>query len=162
MGRASVRAAIAAYFAGQVIPNLTTVYRARPKLIPASAYGLSTGNGSGGVLIVHLTSDDEVRRAFGGMTGGRKTDVHQVALEVRFQSLKVDAMAAQDDHDALMDGIIGSIRADRTLGTAANPIWEVGEDPDGIKVEMAEPKLVKQVLKINAVVRFNAWEWVVA
>lgn len=170
MGRAAVRTAMQSYFSGASIYGVGKVYRARRKNIPGPAYDTDATGGSGAVVIIHLTNDRETRKALGGVAGGKKTDVHSVTLEVRFKSLKPDAEEAQDDHDAVMDGIVAAIRADRTLGCGydpatnqpSGPIWQAGEGSAGIRVSMGEPAEDGQVIKIMARVVFEVWEWVTA
>ena len=160
MGRASVRAQIASYFSpASVGHGLGTTYRSRPKRIPAEAFGLSGANGSGAVLVIHLPEDDEHPVTIGPENAAQKFDVHEVAMELLFQSVKVDATAAQDDHDALVDAIMALLRADRTLGsTNFVPIWQAGRDEFGIRVQFTEPVLGKQVVEINGVIRYRAFE----
>lgn len=163
MGRATVRATIAAYFAPVNVAGLTTTYRSRPKLITAQAYGLAAGGGSGAVLVIHLPNADEKRMAMGGAVSGGKFDIHEVSMELMFQSMKVDSMAAMDDYDALIDAFKARFRADRTLGSADGvPIWQAGEGPNGIKHEGGLPVLGKQNTIINSVIRFDAYEWIEA
>lgn len=160
MGRASVRTAIAAWFAPPNVTMLNTVYASRPKNLPATDFKLALNNGSGAVMVIHLPDDSEVRTAVGGATSGEKFNTHHVALEVMFQSVKVDGVAAQEDHDTLMDAIIARIRQDRTLGTGGTPIWQAGEGTAGIKVQLAEPDVGKQNVIINAVIHLDALEYV--
>jgi hypothetical protein len=167
VGRASVRAAIAAYFTPAAVGAcLSTTYAARPKQIPQTAFKFSANGGSGAVLVVHLTTDDEHRVALGGAHSGGKFDVHDIALELKFQSVKTDAIAAQADHDALVDAVKTLLRADRTLGTGGVPIWQAGEDGDlgnvGIRFDMAEPVLTKQAVIIEGVLHFQAYEYLVS
>lgn len=160
MGRASVRAQIASYLSpASVGHGLGTTYRARPKNVPAEAFQLGAGGGSGAVLVVHLTRDDEHPVTIGPETAAQKFNVHDVTVEVFFQSTKDDAMVAMDDHDALIDALMARLRADRTLGsTAYVPIWQAGRDEFGIQVDFAEPVLSNQILKIDGVIRFRAFE----
>ena len=168
MGRAGVRAAMQSYFSGAGLPVVGTVYRSRPKTVPAQNYNLSANGGSGSVLIIHLSRSHERRVELGGAKGGFKVDVHSATLEIRFKSMKADAQAAQDDQDACLDGIVAAIRADRTLGCAYNattnqpngPIWQAGEGSAGIAVTMFEPEEEEQVLSIFGTVEFEVWEWV--
>jgi hypothetical protein len=161
MSRAAIRSAVTAWFAPPAVAGLSTVHRARPKLVPAADFHLGDGNGSGAVAMVHLPNDVETRKAAGGAHDGEKFNVHDVAVEIEFQSTKPDALDAYDDHDAIMDAFVARIRADRTLG-APGVVWQAGEGGTGIRVELAEPVTAGQVLKINAVVRFEAWEYVAA
>lgn len=160
MGRASVRAQIASYFSpANVGATLSTTYRSRPKTIPGQAFNLAANGGSGAVLIVYLTDDEETRLTMGPPNAAQKFNKHNVALEVRFQSVKADAQVAQDDHDALIDAIMIQFRKDRTLGsTSGVPIWQAGEGPEGIKFVPSEPKVSKEAFIANGVIRFQAWE----
>jgi len=162
VGVASVRAQIAAYFAPPNVAGLSTVYRSRPKRIDPNDFDLSVGGGSGAVLVIHIPRGHETRLTMGPTNAAQKYDVHNIAMELLFQSVKVDTMAAQDDHDALIDALKVRFRADRTLGsTNGAPIWQAGQDPAGIDVELAEPELGKQNFILNGVIRFEAWEIVV-
>jgi|SRR5579859_89197 len=160
MGRASVRAQLASYFSpANVGSSLATTYPSRPKEVPGQAFNLSQNGGSGGVLIIYLPNDDEKRLTLGPPTAAQKFNVHDVAMEVRFQSVKPDAIAAQADHDALIDAIMTQFRKDRTLGsTNGVPIWQAGEGSEGIKLTLSEPKLSKQSFVLNGVIRFQAYE----
>jgi len=163
--RGAIRGAIAAYFSPTNLSAVSTTFRARPKIIPAQAYGLAEGGGSGAVLIVHMTKDPELRRATGGLTSGEKYTRHAIALEIRFQSTKDDAMSAQDDYDTLVQSLFDLIHQDRTLGTgggATGAVWQAGEGPAGIDHQQSEPVLTKQVTRISGVFKFEAWEWVQA
>ena len=158
MGRATVRAAIAAYFAPSQVTGLSTTYRSRPKQIPSTAFKLSANAGSGAVLVIHLPNDDEKRLTLGPPSAAQKFNVHDVAMELLFQSAKPDSMVAMDDHDALIDALMIRFRADRTLGTGGSPIWQAGEGTEGIKVELEKPILSKQSTIVNGVIRFQAYE----
>lgn len=159
MGRATVRAQIANYFAPPNVAGLSTLFRSRPSRIPGQAWNLSAGAGSGAVMVIHMPGSEEKRLTLGPPNAAQKFDVHEIALELMFQSVKLDAQAAQDDLDALVDAFKVRFRADRTLGsTSGVPIWQAGEDPSHIRVEFAEPKLGKQNFIQNGVVRFQAFE----
>ena len=159
MGRATVRAQIASYFAPANVAGLSAIYRSRPNRIDPRVYNLSAGFGSGAVMIIHMPNDDETRLTMGPTDAAQKFNKHDISIEVLFQSVKVDAMAAMDDLDALIDAFMVRFRADRTLGSTNNaPIWEAGQDPVGIKVEFAPPKLGKQNFIQNGIIRFQAWE----
>ena len=159
MGRATVRAQIASYFAPANVAGLSTTYRSGPKEIPAQAFDLSANGGSGAVLVIHMARDKETALTMGPENAAQKFDVHDIAMELLFQSVKVDPMVAMDDHDALIDALMVHFRADRTLGsTNGVPIWQAGRDTEGIDIELAEPKLGKQNTIVNGVIRFKAFE----
>lgn len=165
MSRAAVRAQITSYLAGANLVGVGTVLSARPRLTQAPQFDPAPMGGSGSVLIVHLVSDRRTRIAVGGQTNGRKVVKHEVALELIFRSVKADGVAAQNDHDQIVDSIVAAIEADRTLGSGlqangapAGPIWQAGEGPAGITVELGEPVEVDSTVAIEAAVRFEAWE----
>lgn len=159
MGRATVRAQIASYFAPANVAGLSQIYRSRPNRIDPRVYNLSAGGGSGAVMVIHIPSADETRLTLGPPTAAQKFDKHDISIEVLFQSVKVDAQAANDDLDALIDAFKVRFRADRTLGsTNGVPIWQAGEMPEGIKVEFGPPRLGKQNFIQNGLIRFQAWE----
>lgn len=166
MSRASVRAAVTSYLAATPITGVGAVLPSRPKIAQAPQFDPAPLGGSGAVLIVHLTDDHRIRDALGGVADGQKVVKHQIALEVIFRSVKPDATAAQADHDTILDALVSLIEADRTFGGGydpttnepAGPIWQAGEGPAGITVEMAEPVEVDQTIAIDAVIRFEAWE----
>jgi hypothetical protein len=168
-GQAVARAAIAAWFSPSQIPGLATTFRSAPTIIPASAYTLASGAGSGSVLIVHLPSAHEVRVAMGGPTSGEKFAKYDLALEVKFRSVKTDAMAAQDDQDALIDAIYARWRQDRTFGTSPKKytgsnatIWQAGEGAAGIEYQQSQAVLDGTTIIIDAVIKGEAWLYIAA
>lgn len=160
MGRAAVRKAVAEWLGTSAIPNLGTVLRARPKEIDPSLFKLSFGQSSGAVIVVHLPDDNETRAAMGGKSSGEKFDDHVVTLEIFFQSTKANAMDAQDDHDALIDGIKARLREDRNLGNA-KVVWQA-PDKTGYRFQMVQPVLGAQTVQIAAYLTFIAKEYVQA
>jgi hypothetical protein len=168
-GQAAARAAIAAWFAPANVPGLAAIHRTKPKLIQPQDFNLSAENGSGGIVVVHLTGAHENRVAMGGPASGEKFSKYDLALQVYFRSLKVDAEKAQDDQDALIDAIYARWRADRTFGTTPvsyngsnATIWQAGEGSFGITYGQAEMVLDGQTVCIDAVIRGEAWLYIAA
>jgi hypothetical protein len=168
-GQAAARAAIAAWFAPSQIPGLATTYPSTPTIIPASAYTLASGAGSGSVLVVHLPAAQEVRIAMGGPTSGEKFNKYTVVLEVKFRSVKSDAMAAQADQDALIDAIYARWRQDRTFGTSPKKytgsnatIWQAGEGAAGIKMQQVQAILDDNTVIIGASITGELWLYIAA
>jgi len=173
MGRASIRQAAYNYFTNAGIPNLGTVFAARPFVVNEDDYDTSmaagliqyitSSSGSSGIMIVNISESGRRRNELTGFGAVGDFTVHQMELEVFFANTAGDAIAAQTDHDTTMDSIVIAIRADPTLGTAGNPgtIFGAGVfqsvpitvhqgspfwDPDGTTVF------------IPSIVRFEAWE----
>ncbi|MHB8671095.1 MAG: hypothetical protein ACYDAD_11175 [Acidimicrobiales bacterium] len=121
MGRATVRAAIAAFFAPPAVPVLNTVYNAQPKLVNGQDfYAGTTGANSGAVGWPFLTSQEEERIAVGGV----KEVIHDARLVVVFRSERGTAQAAMTDYDALVDACVARLRSDHTLGSQ---VFQSGE-----------------------------------
>jgi len=173
MGRVAVRAAVTSYLQAQVasgyIPYVGTVFAGRPMVINERDYVVNmlgqvvaSANGSAAVLVVNLLSDERTRRADTGRGAQNDTEIHTVAIELFFGSTKGDAVAGQDDYDAIVDAIVQSIRNDATLG-APLVIWSAGEyTPPGVRHEQREPTTTADglTLSIPGVVQFEAWEWI--
>jgi hypothetical protein len=168
MSRNSVRAAIQSYFNTAGIPNVGTVYEARTYIneqdYEQNYMGevVASSNGSGCVLVVNLTQDKRTRRADTGRGAVNDSVIHSVALELFFASTLGDPVAAQNDYDATVEGIIDAIRTDATLGTGGNPIWSAGEYSPWIDHHQAMPYTDADGMTvfIPGVVFFEAWEWV--
>ena len=160
MGRAAVRTAVTEWLDTAAIPMLGTVLRSRPKLINPALLEPSLGQASGSVIVVHLIHDVEIRTAVGGAKSGEKFNKHDITLEILFQSKQPDALVAQDDFDALIDGIMGRLRQDRTLG-APGVIWQC-PDAAGYDLLLAQPVLGAQTVLITAHLTMTALEYVQA
>ncbi len=137
LNRAGARAAVAAWFAPGAVPGLCWVYTAFPRSIPVANYtsDMPANTLSGAVGIVHLVTSAEVRRSIGGAHGGKKHTTYDCELQIvgrSTQKLGEDAMA---DFDAVIDGAVTRLRADRTL--ASGDVFQAGEAY--INVESAEP-----------------------
>ena len=167
MGRAAVRTAVTYYFAAAGIPYVGTVYPARTYISETDyeihmnglvAQNVVSAKGSSAVLVVNLPDSERERRTLTGRSFVNDTDVHAVALEVFFANSDGDPLAAQADHDTVMDAIVKAIRADGTFGGA---LWSAGEFEPWIRVEQNEPFTDDSgmIVLIPSVIRFSAWEW---
>lgn len=137
MSRASVRTAIAAYFGGTLVPGtagtyrggtipaLGTLYLAKPKRFPATDFtaGQASGAQSGAMAVVLLPRQRETRRTFGRGVGIKRV-AYDASLDVYHLSTARDAIAAQNDFDALLEAVETRLRADPTLGGA---VFSAGE-----------------------------------
>jgi hypothetical protein len=82
-------------------------------------------------------------------------------MEVFFASVGGDAIAAQEDYDAIVDQMITLIRADATLKAPAS-IWSAGEYEVGVEHQQSEPFTDSDGLTIfiSGAVSFDAWQWI--
>jgi hypothetical protein len=168
-GQAAARQAIVNWFTTANIPGLAAIHRSVPKIINAQDFNLSAENGSGCIIVVHLTGAKENRIAMGGATSGEKFSKYDLALQVYFRSVKTDAEEAQDDQDAVIDTIYARWRADRNFGTAPAQwngtnatVWQAGEGSAGITYEQAELVQDGQTSCIDAVIRGEVWLYIAA
>jgi hypothetical protein len=143
MSETTVRRQYADWLAPPAVPFLHTVLRhPLTKNNPADFYHLDKGGGSGAWAGIYIPHQREERIAWGGLNSGKKLVIYDTVLAIRFLSKKPDALAGQDDHTALLDGLKTRIRADRTLGTAGgpNPIFSAGEGD--LKTPIEAPDIV--------------------
>lgn len=168
MSRLGVREAIVAFLEGARIAHVGLVYAARPEVVSEQDYeanrfgeAVETAAGSSAVIVVDLTSDKRQRRADTGRTAVNDSVIHNVALEVFFASSGGDGVQAQKDYDAVVQGIMDTIRSDATLKAPAT-VWSAGEYEAGIEHEQAAPFQDEEGtnILIFGAVRFEAWEWV--
>lgn len=167
MGAKAVRQAVTDYI-GQT-SGIARMYREEPTLITGDAWQDPNTKLPGTVAYTHITRDTEQRYALTGdnPTGLGKAIVYEVAIVVLYQYLIPSNPASKDEWvdglDELIDNIKARIRADRTLGTGGNPVWQAGEgDPFGggtdITVQRDMPKMLKGKVLCWTSVEFHAVE----
>ena len=168
MSRVAIREAVTSYLAEAALPNVGKVFSARPEVLTEQAYesnmfneAVETADGSSAVLVVNLPSDKRQRRADTGRGAVNDTWIFDVVLEVFFASSGGEAVIAQSDYDAVIDGIVSSIRENATLG-APTTVWSAGEYDAGIKHDQAEPFTDEDgtTVFIFGSVEFQAWTWI--
>lgn len=165
MSRATVRAAVVAWFAPPAVSGLNAVYSSKRKIVQAQeTYSGPLGSGSGAHAWVYIERKREHRRAFGGPpgpgTGGKKRVVYDVGFVVIFRSVRPKMEDAVDDHDALMDAIEARARLGRTLGDKVFSFGEGGDlGQDDIETLSDMPKQVSDETHIWAVMKTVAVEW---
>jgi hypothetical protein len=165
MSRASVRAAVVAWFAPPAVDGLNAVYSSKRKIVQAEeTYSGSLGSGSGAHAWVYIERKREHRRGFGGPpgpnTGGKKRVVYDVGFVVIFRSVRPKMEDAVDDHDALMDAIEARLRLGRDLGGQVFSAGEGGElGQDDIETLSDMPKQAGQETHVWSVVKFVVTEW---
>ena len=154
MGRADVRAAVAAYLTDEAVPNLIKVHPtkprtwAQPSFLSADPSVKSTA--AGFVYIVHV---DEQREA-----NGKKSLHYIVDLQLVFRTQYADPDDGIADFDTLIDGIKDRLRAKPPLGVDDGSIFEAAEhqledDSDLTRDTAAIAQTVR------ALVRFDVSEW---
>lgn len=168
-GRAAVRTAIATYLEAASVPYLGSVFPARPVIIEEQDYVQTmqgtaitqSDHGSSCVAVVNITSDKRQRRADVGRGAVNDTWIHMIALELFFASTSGEAVAAQEDYDAVVDALVVAIRANANPGGAAT-VWSAGEFAYGVDHTQEEPYTSEDgmTVLINGVIRFEAWEYV--
>lgn len=161
-----MRAAVTAWFTGADLPFLGTVYPSRTQIDEAdyeSEMNASAANGSGAVMVVNLPRERRSRKALSGWEFLQDVAVHSVALEIFFATLSGDPVAAQADHDTLIDAVVARIRSSPSLGNS-QVVWAAAEGDEGLSVDQGAPYTDDDatVVYIPAVVRFDAWEWIAA
>jgi hypothetical protein len=161
MSRATIRNAVATYFAAPAVTGLNKVFTAHPKRIEASwyRYGQPAGTYSGGVAIVAILSETEERRGIGGATSGKKWVHYEVQLEVFMHSIQRHSETAMADFDTLMDNIKDKLRADRYLNAYPSVVFEAGEMYlDGV---YGEPRVLQDgSTEIWGAIRFEVSEFI--
>lgn len=174
MGRVSVREAVANALANAAIPNVGTVFPARPEVAveqdweaPNPVYTASrfaeaaqTQSGSSAVLVVNLVSDKRQRRTLGGQ-GSNDTRIHETVLEVWFACTSGEAVQAQVDYDSIIDSIVALVRSNSTL-SAPKTVWQAGEFQAGVEHQQAMPYTDADgmTVLIGGIVRWQTYEWI--
>lgn len=167
MGRAAVREAVAEFFSETGLPYVGLVHKARPEIITEVDYernrmgeAVQSENGSSAVLVVGIPSDVRRRRADTGRGAVNDAWIHDVAVEVFFASSSGNGVKAQEDYDAVVDGIVEAVRSNATMNSTA--VWSAGEYEQGVEHQQAEPYTDADGMTvfIFGAVKFQAWEWV--
>lgn len=167
MGRVAIRSAVQALIQGAGIDYVGTVYPARPTILQEADYeqtmsGQATAesaNGSACVIVVNLPADERLRRADTGRSFVNDTNIHDVTLELWFASTGGDAVAAQQDYDAIVDALFILVRENPTPG-GSTVVWSAGEY-EPIVHKQGEPYTSEDGLTvlINSTFSFKAWAW---
>jgi len=123
----AVRAAVATYLSGGAVTNLAKVFPAPifdegeidwNDLLPAGALVMCFG-----VVFLERESDEDV--SLDG-AGGRRVCTYDVTLELFFQDIGGDAIAAQGRLDNIITGVKQRLRTDPKLGTGtADPPTDI-------------------------------------
>jgi hypothetical protein len=128
MSRATIRAAVVAFFQPPAVSGLNTVYSAFPKRItgPDFRNGQSAGTASGCVGVIDITSSREERIAIGGATSGKKWVHYTVDLHLFCHSIELHSETAMAFFDGVVDAVKTKLRSDRWLNDYP-AVFEAGE-----------------------------------
>lgn len=161
MSRASVRAAVANWFAAPAILGLNKVSTSQPKLAYPSEAFFGPNDPSGAVGFVFIEREEEMRRALGGPHGGTKELIYEVGLVIEFRSTHPLAEDAMDDYDSIIDLIKVRLRSDRTLG---GQVFSAGEGNvlNGRDIEVLSdlPQIMDDTTHIWSAVRFHVLDFI--
>jgi hypothetical protein len=144
------------------------VHSARPEITNEQDYetnrlaeAVPSVNGSSAVLVVNIPSDDRKRRADTGRGAVNDSVIHKIVMEVFFASTGGDSVAAQNDYDVIVDGMVALIRANAVMG-APSVIWSAGEYEAGVQHQQTAPfnDAEGMAVFISGAVSFDAYEWV--
>ena|SRR5438067_9532570 len=162
MSRATVRAAVLAYFTGTT--GMSSLSKDEPWFTPGQAW---ISNGVRGTsCFVHINGQSESIVSTGGANLQRAV-IYDVAVVIQYQyAIPTNPGPNNDDYvtglDALLDTIVHKIRADPSLGCGSNgPIWQAGiHDEDNNVVSDLPQRDSGKVWSISFV-KFKAIEIVV-
>lgn len=142
----------------QGMPGITTLYKACPTELLGDAWVSGTIPGTPAYL--HIQDVTESRLTVPAVNGGQKERTYQYLIVCLYQwlipsDLSVTATGRRDgwvtDQLALIDSIIARIESDPAFGcVGGTPIFEAGNQPDGLKVGRGEPTLDPQGGKVMA------------
>ena len=164
MSRATVRAAIQAFLSGT--GGITTLYKDAPWGMTGDNW--QTANIPGTPGFIHLDHSGESRTALGGEHGGFKQVDYTVSLVLLYQYIIPPDAASKDawvdNLDSLLDNVVARIRSDRAFGTNGTPIFEAGNQDQGIQISQDLPHWDQGAGKVRNWVRveFKVSEWVAA
>lgn len=128
MSRATVRSAVATFFAPPAVTGLNSVYTSMPKRVtgPEFRKGQAAGTKSGAVGMVLIAGEREERIAIGGPTSGKKWVHYDIEFQVYCHSIETHAEDAMAFFDSVIDGVKARLRSDRWLNSYG-VIFEAGE-----------------------------------
>ncbi|MGN6724118.1 MAG: hypothetical protein ACTHJM_16040 [Marmoricola sp.] len=129
-------------------PGLTTLYEACPVRLLGDAWQSNSEPGTPAFL--EIAGVTESRITVPAVNGGQKSRTYQFAIVCLYQWLIPNDVTATGTGQtdgwvsgqlALIDSILARIEADPQFGTNGAPVFEAGNQPDGVKVGRGEPVL---------------------
>lgn len=134
MGRQSVRAALVDWFSPPGVAQLTKVFAGMPVWASGDTWEFDVSGTWAAIAYVHLAEDSEQRIGLGGPQSGEKMITYRVGIVLLGKYLVPNPVPLDADSsewvtyaDGLVDAVKARIRADRTLGTNGQVIWQAGE-----------------------------------
>ena len=184
MSIATVRDTVAGYFGGNPtttvdntgarwtvyrtpkVPGVSTVFTATPSDDAETDYfqGLPAGTPTGVKLAIQVSRKMSVRIAIGGDHDGLRQNEYRIGLQAFGLSIRPHAEQAQDDFDAVLDGLEAFLYADRSMGTLGRTdgyLLDGGEGKAGLTIatDPAVPGADGRTW-LYAEVGFNVREWI--
>lgn len=166
MGYATVRANVAAYMTGNVVPGLNVVHKAKPVHWPHADWTwdpVATGRDWIANGFVYIERDVETRAS----TGKKMTD-YDVAIVLRYQTRATGPQAGEDAQDAL-DGLVDAMKARLRVKTAGmgplglpdqSVLWQAAERLLEVQFDLPRDEPIDN--ETWGVVRFDVAEWLTA
>lgn len=179
MSLAGVRSIVAGFFGGAPavvdgwtsyrspkVAGVATLFTATPSTDDENDYfqGLAKGSSLGVKAAVHIARKTSQRTSFGGDSDGIRSNGYQITLRIFGLTSAVHAELAQDDFDAVLDGIEAFLYADRSLGTLNRTdgyLIDGGEGAQGVQITQPPPSVgADNRTWFYAEVAFNVREWI--
>jgi hypothetical protein len=158
MSRQGIRDGTAAYFNPPAIRTLNTVFTGEPRDVPTTMYTAGhPGDLAGAIAFFFIEHQHDRFQTFSGSSTQGRWVHYDMAMAVRFRGTHPTGQAALDDHDALIDAIVASIRADPTLG-GVSKLWEagMGDREGGTEDIFIDSGLPKAITKGGPIVIWSA------
>lgn len=153
MSQSDVRNALAEYFEGQKFDNVVGIFKGLPLFFPGFNWQPSIQQPWQTLLAINIDHFSETRITLPAQTPDRVGGIGQkerlytvsVLLNIMYQipqsySYGQDAATYEDGVDEIVEAVVASIHADPTLGTGGSPIFEAGQTPQGLSVDIDTPK----------------------
>lgn len=128
--------------------GITKLYQAAPIRMLGDAW--QTAGLPGTPAYLHISDMGESRITVPAVNGGQKSRTYQVLVVCLYQWMIPNDLSTSPTGDTdgwvtgqhqLLDNIVARIEQDPAFGTGGNPIFEAGNQDDGIKVGKGEPTL---------------------
>lgn len=158
MSRATVRAAVAAWFAPPNVAKLNRVDVAKTRNFKSQT--LYSGTDRYGVTAyVRIETVREERITAPAVAGKKRLD-YDVALVFLFRSKARAALDAMSDLDTFIEALKTRLRADPRLGQADTVIWQAGQQLLEVITDDEQYDATQQVTW--GALRFDVTEWITA
>lgn len=164
----TVRQALQTFLTTPAIPGVEAVYRSAFGTLTDTGWKLSSNNGWGAVLVLHIPDSQESRATLPAVAGSKAID-HKVGVLVLFQQLTGGGTVATapdawvDNLDDVLEAVEARLRSDPTAGTGAGgAIFQQSQDPGDLHVQRDLPKMLPGKLLSWQVIETTAREIITA